>query len=673
MLVPASKASLQNQNSAGSITSFDPCLRLVFEMQLSPQLWHRLCQDAASRRCHPLDLALAQGHVDEERFLATLARLLGCPFTAQPPAPVGRLLPDEAFLRRGYRSFAPGGTCQVMAPNGTLGAMLLRRYHEGRLPTIILTREQCLLGALTQWAGKGIGERAASSVPGVLSARTLVLAPKVLAGLLIAFAMIMVSPLVTNTPFALGGGVLLALTPVYGVAAIASLTAALTSGAGETEPESLPDGALPGYTILVPLFRERRVVRQLISRLATLDYPPEKRQVLLLVEHDDPDTLAGLAELQLPPGFLVFPVPPGLPRTKPRALNAALPFARGQIITVFDAEDDPESDQLKKAATAFAYASPELACLQARLAISNPDDHWLCQRFAQDYAALFECTRSGLALAGWPVALGGTSNHFRLDSLRAVGGWDAANVTEDADLGYRLALKGHQVGVLDSTTWEEAPNSWPIWRNQRIRWLKGWFQTALVHRRHFRAYWHQLGLLPFIVGLCVPVAMLATALLLPLFVVLAGFRLLSGAPFGGQGVWQALLDTNMIMLLGMGILTEAVPILIALRRRGWLPRWPWLLLTPLTQGLVSLCAWVALWELIKRPHYWRKTPHGLARSSIYCPENDQKQRAHAAVIISPKTATPFTNHSHPAPVMKSATMRKVSHPPTHEDKSGWRP
>ncbi len=649
------------------MTVVDPCLRLVFELKLPPELWHRLCQDAVSSRYHPLDLALARGHVDEEPFLATLARLLECPLSARPPPPVGRILPDEAFLRRGYRSFARGGSCQVMAPNGALCAILLRRKQEGRLPSIILTREQHLLETLTEWAGEGIAQRAASLMPDILSARTLRLAPKVLAiGVLILAAM-MTSPLIMSAPFALSGGILLALTPVYLVASVASLTAALTSRAGDTEDRCLPDGALPDYTILVPLFREGRVVRRLVSRLAALDYPPERRQVLLLIEADDLDTMAGLAELKLPPGFLVFRVPPGRPRTKPRALNAALPFARGQILTVFDAEDDPESDQLKKASTTFAHARPELACVQARLAISNPDDHWLCQRFAQDYAALFECTRNGLALAGWPIALGGTSNHFRLDSLRSIGGWDAANVTEDADLGYRLALTGHQVGILDSTTWEEAPNSWPVWRNQRIRWLKGWLQTALVHRRHCRAYWQQLGLLSFGVGLCVPLAMLSSALLLPFFLVLAGFRLLSGPPFGGQGLWQVLLDTNMIMLLGIGILTEVVPILIALTRRGWLRRWPWLFLFPLTQVLVSFCAWVALWELILRPHHWRKTPHGLARSSIYRAASGQKQSAHAAETISPKTAAPFTAHSHPAPATKIAIMTNVSEPPARED------
>ena len=67
--------------------------------------------------------------------------------------------------------------------------------------------------------------------------------------------------------------------------------------------------------------------------------------------------------------------------------------------------------------------------------------------------------------------------------LRAIGGWDPYNVTEDADLGIRLARLGYRTTVIPSTTYEEAPARLRPWLRQRTRWFKGWLQTWLVHMR----------------------------------------------------------------------------------------------------------------------------------------------------------------------------------------------
>ncbi|MCZ8182582.1 MAG: glycosyltransferase [Beijerinckiaceae bacterium] len=647
----------------------EPCLILAQALGLTPPLWRELCHLAAETGRHPLDLALARGHITEPALLSTLARLTGSPVLQEPPLPAGSIVPDEAFHRRGYPCWHHGRIARLVAPTGALAEMLVRRALEGDPPPLVLTGEQGLLDALLSQHGPAIARQAANGLPDEQSARNLRQGPRLLAlgaGLFVLLALLALAGAIPAAPVEIA---LAALTPVYLIAALAVLTAALMPDLDPQAALVLPDPALPDYTLLVPLFREGNVVRRLVRNLAALDYPPERRQVLLLIEADDAETLAALAGFTLPPGFLIFRIPPGEPRTKPRALNAALPFATGELLTVFDAEDVPEQDQLRKAAMVFARAPEELACLQARLAISNPGDGFLCQRFAQDYAALFDCTRRGFTLAGWPVALGGTSNHFRSEQLRRIGGWDAANVTEDADLGYRLAEAGLAVGDLASTTWEEAPNRWLFWRNQRIRWLKGWFQTALVHAGRLPRYREKLDGLSLLIGACIPFALLTTSLFLPVFIGLGLGRMLSPVPLGGLGPRQALLDANMLLLIVIAVLTEAVPALVALHRRRWLHRWPWLLAFPITQLMVSLCAWLALAELVTRPQHWRKTPHGLARTGLPIQTPAQKHSAQAAATISAKTAPPYRAQSPPAISRKRPITAKGSNRPSRAEVS----
>ena len=132
---------------------------------------------------------------------------------------------------------------------------------------------------------------------------------------------------------------------------------------------------------------------------------------------------------------------------------------------------------MRKAAEAFAASDPELACLQAKLAIDRKTQDFFERQFALEYAGLFDALLPFLSQLKLSFPLGGTSNHFRTRLLREVGGWDPFNVTEDADLGLRLARRGLRMAMLDSTTWEEAPNTWRVWQQQRTRWHKGWMQV----------------------------------------------------------------------------------------------------------------------------------------------------------------------------------------------------
>lgn len=265
---------------------------------------------------------------------------------------------------------------------------------------------------------------------------------------------------------------------------------------GRSSLRSAPEpDTLPNYTILVALHDEVEVMDQLVERLAAIDYPGERLQGLLLVESHDLETIQAARMSDRPDWLAVEVVPAGTPLTKPRALNHGLALATGDFVTVYDAEDDPDPRQLREAAARFVVDDTgRLACLQAPLRIRRRDDTsprsaFLHRQFAVEYAALFDVTLPGMARLGLPFPLGGTSNHFRTDVLRRIGGWDAHNVTEDADMGFRLWRNGWRLGLMRSPTYEYPPNELEDWLPQRTRWLKGFMQTWGVQTRNL----HGLG------------------------------------------------------------------------------------------------------------------------------------------------------------------------------------
>jgi cellulose synthase/poly-beta-1,6-N-acetylglucosamine synthase-like glycosyltransferase len=381
-------------------------------------------------------------------------------------------------------------------------------------------------------------------------------------------------------------------------------------------PESRPpisvgtDDELPIYTVIAALYREARSVDKLLRAIDRLDYPPEKLDVILAIEADDPETRAAIAARTSKRPLSVIVVPPGGPRTKPKALNIALAFARGAYTVVYDAEDQPEPDQLRRALGAFAGANDRLACVQARLSIDNTEDSLLTRLFTAEYAAQFDVFLGGLAALELPLPLGGSSNHFATAVLREVGGWDAWNVTEDADLGMRLARFGYRCGVIASTTYEEAPARLGPWLRQRTRWFKGWMQTWLVHMRAPVRLWRELGPAGFWTFQLVVGGNVLAALVHPLFA--AGLAYACATNNG----------TNVDVLLGLyilnlisGYVSSAVLGWIGLSRRrltgtAWI-----LLLMPLHWLLLSWAAWRALYQLLSAPYRWEKTEHGLARHS----------------------------------------------------------
>ena len=283
------------------------------------------------------------------------------------------------------------------------------------------------------------------------------------------------------------------LVIAYNFALVLSAGKQVVLQPGTDDCPAVPDFELPDYTVLVPLYREEKVLTALVTKLSELRYPAERLQVLLLVEQDDGPTRAALREMDLGPQFEVVVIAPSEPRTKPKACNAGLERARGEFCVIYDAEDRPEPGQLAKAVAAFRSLPDWAVCVQAELQYWNPYTNWLTQCFAAEYALNFSLFLRGLDRFRLPIPLGGTSNHFRTEALRRLGGWDPYNVTEDADLGIRIARRGWAIRMMASVTEEEANSRLGNWLRQRSRWIKGYCQTWLVHMRSPGRLWRELG------------------------------------------------------------------------------------------------------------------------------------------------------------------------------------
>jgi cellulose synthase/poly-beta-1,6-N-acetylglucosamine synthase-like glycosyltransferase len=383
------------------------------------------------------------------------------------------------------------------------------------------------------------------------------------------------------------------------------LWGSLTPRLPQPKLRRVPDRQLPVYTVIAALYREAKSVASLMQAIDAFDYPREKLQVILALEPDDLATRAAVARLGPMPHVQVLIASAMDPKTKPKALNCALPFARGSFTAVFDAEDRPDPGQLRAAFDAFRSQGADVGCAQASLCIHNQES-WLSRTFAAEYAGQFDVVLPGLAAMRMPLPLGGSSNHFRTAVLREVGGWDAWNVTEDADLGFRLARFGYRSVTFDSTTSEEAPIRFKAWLGQRSRWMKGWMQTWSVHMREPRRLWRQAGPRGFLTLNIIVGGNVLTALAYPILVIqLAAYFLTN---------FTVSLGPLHIATITAGFASTVLIGLMGLSRRGRL-RSGWVLaLTPIYWGCLTIAAWRALWQLWRDPYRWEKTEHGLTQS-----------------------------------------------------------
>lgn len=425
------------------------------------------------------------------------------------------------------------------------------------------------------------------------------------------------APAITLSAIHLSALTLFAITIGFRLIAAAHLQPILSRIAVPTE--------WPIYTILCPLYREANIVPDLVSAIEALDYPKNALEVRLLVEGDDIDTITAALAVSAAPHIEVVIIPAASPRTKPKALNIGLARARGSFVTVYDAEDRPHPQQLRAALAAFEDGGEKLACVQAPLVIDNQEASWISRQFAAEYAIQFRELLPLLARLKLPLPLGGTSNHFRTDALREVGGWDAWNVTEDADLGYRFARDGYESGVIAPPTWEEAPITLKAWLDQRTRWIKGHIQTWLVLMRNPIRTAREMGLGAFVaMNLMLTSGLVAAFVHGPLAFILliaalSPYNLLSPADF---------------TLAVFGYSVAIFASLTACALSNTLSHARAALTMPFYWPLSSIAAYRALFALIFRPHRWAKTEHGLSIRRRYLDRAPPKRHVSDPTLLT---------------------------------------
>jgi glycosyltransferase XagB len=381
----------------------------------------------------------------------------------------------------------------------------------------------------------------------------------------------------------------------------------------------IDERSLPIYSILVPMFKEKKVtIDHLVYNLQQLDYPHHKLDIKLVLEEDDYDTFEIVSDLKLPPFYDIVLVPAGGPRTKPKACNYALKFARGEFITIYDAEDRPEPDQLKAAILAFREGDAQLACVQCSLNYYNSRENWLTKMFTMEYTFWFDLILPALSRFNLPVPLGGTSNHFKTDFLKDMVAWDPFNVTEDADLGIRMSRLKYRCRVINSTTYEEANCRAINWLKQRTRWMKGYMQTYLVHMRKPIRLYKELGAKGFItfhlfVGGTI-ICNLANIILLvisflTLFIGSEGMREIFVSPTSDLALFNLIIGNVLLILLNLA----------AVLKRGMFDLAIYVITAPVYWFLQGIASYRALYQIFLMPSYWEKTDHGI--SKVFCQEN----------------------------------------------------
>ncbi|HEX9503745.1 MAG TPA: glycosyltransferase [Patescibacteria group bacterium] len=406
-----------------------------------------------------------------------------------------------------------------------------------------------------------------------------------------------------------------ALAVFYFVIMLFKLTVVLNSFSSEfinfsaKEISSLQDKNLPVYTLLIPLYREEKVIDQVIKAVTSLDYPKDKLDVIITLEKYDTETINAIRKANPPAYIKTLILPDVHPKTKPKALNVAFLQAKGKYLVIYDAEIIPDTDQLKKAVLAFKKY-PEIGCLQTRLDHYNTRQSVITRLFNTEYSFYYDFFLPGLQKIGSPIPLSGHSSHFRTNLLKKIGAWDPYNVTEDCDIGMRLHRIGFQVGVIDSVSKEEATPTMKSWIYQRTRWMKGFIQTSMVHLRHPQRFRREIGGWKnlFVFFITVPGMVLINALNLFYWILLI-FWLFTRS----QMVQSFFPGPVLYLSLSSFIIGNFIFVylnVIGAYKRGSYDLVKYTLLSPLYWFMLSVATVRAMGQIFISPHTWEKTEHG---------------------------------------------------------------
>lgn len=564
--------------------------------------------DASGQGTALPEILAATGGAGAAQHWPALAAAYGCPLIdpeAEPPDP--RLIDALGAVRCAMLGLLPwrrlGGRTLVATCRPAQFRRHLPELEAALGPVTMAVIGEAAIGCcLLALRGAEFARMAETRVPGDESCRSLAgpIATALAALALAGAALLAVSPPALARVLALWALATLLLTAGLKLLALgAELRAAFRP---EAEAPMPAIARLPIVSVMVPLRNEPDIAARLVARLGRVTWPRALFDVLLLLEAEDGATRRALDAAGLPGWIRLVTLPPGSVATKPRALNLALPFCRGSIVGVWDAEDAPAPDQIARVVERFHARGPQVACLQGVLDYYNPRASWITRCFALEYAGWFRVLLPGLVRLGLAIPLGGTTLFFRREALERVGAWDAHNVTEDADLGLRLARRGYRTEMIATATGEEATSRPLAWLKQRSRWQKGYMITWAAHMRAPRRLWRELGARRFAGMQVLFLGAISQVLLAPVLWALWLVPQVFGLP--GWCRWP---------LVALCLGAEAVNLAVALlgaRRAGLGALAPWALALPLYFPLGTAAALKALWELATRPFYWDKTRHG---------------------------------------------------------------
>lgn len=422
--------------------------------------------------------------------------------------------------------------------------------------------------------------------------------------------------------------------------------------------EYLQDKDLPMYTILCPLYKEANVLPHFLESIAKMDWPKEKLDVLLLLEEDDKETVEVAEAMDLPSYVRIIVVPDSQPKTKPKACNYGLHFAKGEYLVIYDAEDIPDPLQLKKVFHGFQNVPANVRCLQAKLNYHNPHQNLLTRFFTAEYSLWFDVVLTGLQSINTTIPLGGTSNHFRTEDLQSLQGWDPFNVTEDCDLGIRLFKRGFKTAVVDSITLEEANSNWGNWLRQRSRWIKGYMQTYLIHMRNPVYFFRKNGFHALLFQLVVG-GKLAFMFINPIMwaLTISYFTLYAYVGETIESFYPSIVFYMAVTSLLFGNFLFIYYYMIGAAKREHWTLLKWVFLVPFYWLMVSWAACIALKQLITNPHYWEKTIHGL---HLKKKEVEKEAKEVSKVAVSQVIAQGISQKDYPAQRLFHVNHRRLS-------------
>ena len=371
----------------------------------------------------------------------------------------------------------------------------------------------------------------------------------------------------------------------------------LRSNRNKRKTPRLGEEKLPAISVVVPVKNEERVVGRLLKALLRLDYPQQKKEIIIVEDGSVDKTVEICKEYVKQHSNHIKLLHKSVSNGKAAALNYAIRHAKGEIIAMFDADNVPEPDILQKVVKYFEDQS--VAAVQGITRSINADENMLTKFVSYEEAVQFEVLLRGKDVLNLFVHLTGSCQFIRRNVFEDVGGWDEESLSEDTEMSVRLMEKGYNIRYApDVQSWQENPANLAQLIKQRTRWFRGCMEVALRYgklitkfdRRSIDAEVTLAG--PYMLALCLIGYFIAIYALLipiqpdPIFTIMA--QLIS------------LLTAISLSITGIALIYVAKP-----RKMANLLCLPFIYVYWSVQAFMASYALIQI--ILKRPRKWTKT------------------------------------------------------------------